>query len=175
MRQWPLGSLSKAYAAYDNPFWRANGCSGEALSDTGPVFITFDVSPVGPNETADGPGVLLGFVDSREFDELPAAQRREQALAGFAALFGDEALTPIDYPRSLLGRRAVRPGRAHRGGATRVVEQRRAVATPAGRRRSSGRAPRPPTSGPGSSTARCAPGRRAATEVGTDGAHLTTN
>ncbi len=110
MRQWPLGSLSKAYAAYDNPFWRANGCSGEALSDTGPVFITFDVSPVGPNETADGPGVLLGFVDSREFDELPAAQRREQALAGFAALFGDEALTPIDYLDHSWGAEPFGPG-----------------------------------------------------------------
>ena len=110
MRQWPQGSLSKAYAAYDTPFWRANGCSGEALSDTGPVFITFDVSPVGPNETADGPGVLLGFVDAREFDDLPAERRRERALAGFAALFGDEALTPIDYLDHSWGTEPFAPG-----------------------------------------------------------------
>ncbi|WKG05296.1 flavin monoamine oxidase family protein [Mycolicibacterium sp. HK-90] len=89
---WPQGNLSKAYAAYERPFWRANGCSGEALSDEGPVFITFDVSP-----GDSGPGILLGFTDARTFDRLPPAQRREQALAGFATLFGDAALEPIDY------------------------------------------------------------------------------
>lgn len=89
---WPQGNLSKAYAAYPTPFWRAGGCSGEALSDEGPVFITFDVSPSG-----DGPGILLGFTDAAEFDELPAAERRARALAGFATLFGDRARNPIDY------------------------------------------------------------------------------
>nr|WP_090345309.1 flavin monoamine oxidase family protein [Mycolicibacterium malmesburyense]CRL77558.1 monoamine oxidase [Mycolicibacterium malmesburyense] len=91
-QHWPQGNLSKAYAAYETPFWRAKGLSGEALSDEGPVFITFDVSP-----SEDGPGVLLGFVDARSFDSLPPAQRRERALSGFAALFGDAALDPIDY------------------------------------------------------------------------------
>lgn len=89
---WPQGNLSKAYAAYDTPFWRTNGCSGEALSDEGPVFITFDVSP-----GDGGPGILLGFTDARTFDRLPPAQRREQALSGFATLFGDAALQPVDY------------------------------------------------------------------------------
>lgn len=91
-QHWPQGNLSKAYVAYETPFWRANGCSGEALSDEGPVFITFDVSP-----GDDGPGILLGFTDARTFDPLPAADRRDRALAGFAALFGDAALEPIDY------------------------------------------------------------------------------
>ncbi|WP_232374757.1 flavin monoamine oxidase family protein [Mycolicibacterium mengxianglii] len=91
--RWPQGSLSKAYAVYDTAFWRADGRSGQALSDSGPVFITFDVSPPGH----DGPGVLLGFVDARGFDDLSAPQRRAQALAGFAALFGDTARHPLDY------------------------------------------------------------------------------
>ena len=94
-QHWPQGNLSKAYAAYETPFWRANGCSGEALSDEGPVFITFDVSP--GDSDAQGPGVLLGFTDSRTFDPLPPADRRDRALKGFAALFGDAALHPIDY------------------------------------------------------------------------------
>ncbi|MET0705137.1 MAG: flavin monoamine oxidase family protein [Mycobacterium sp.] len=96
IRRWPQGKLSKAYAAYGTPFWRTNGQSGEALSDTGPVFITFDVSPNSP-DGRPGPGVLLGFVDARDFDTLPDEQRRERALAGFATLFGDAALTPVDY------------------------------------------------------------------------------
>lgn len=94
-QHWPQGNLSKAYAAYETPFWRANGCSGEALSDEGPVFITFDVSP--GDSDVHGPGVLLGFTDSRTFDQLPPAERRDRALTGFAALFGDAALHPIDY------------------------------------------------------------------------------
>lgn len=91
-QRWPQGRLSKAYAAYSTPFWRAGGFSGEALSDEGPVFITFDVSP-----HDDGPGVLLGFVDARTFDALPADERRRRALACFESLFGEEALKPLDY------------------------------------------------------------------------------
>jgi monoamine oxidase len=89
---WPQGMLSKAYAAYDTPFWRADGRSGEALSDDGPVFITFDVSP-----DENGPGILLGFTDARTFDPLSPDRRRDKALHGFAKLFGDAALKPIDY------------------------------------------------------------------------------
>jgi len=89
---WPQGNLSKAYVAYEKPFWRTNGCSGEALSDEGPVFITFDVSP-----SDDGPGILLGFADARTFDNLAPEVRRERALACFTTLFGDQAAHPIDY------------------------------------------------------------------------------
>jgi monoamine oxidase len=104
-QHWPQGNLSKAYAAYETPFWRAKGLSGEALSDEGPVFITFDCSP-----GDGGPGILLGFTDSRTFDPLPPAQRREQALSGFARLFGDAALTPIDYLDHCWGAEPFAPG-----------------------------------------------------------------
>jgi monoamine oxidase len=102
---WPQGSLSKAYAAYDTPFWRRNGCSGEALSDEGPVFLTFDVSP-----SDTGPGILLGFTDARTFDTMPPARRRDRALAGFATLFGDPALNPIDYVDHCWGTEEFAPG-----------------------------------------------------------------
>ncbi len=105
---WPQGMLSKAYAVYDTPFWRANGCSGEALSDEGPVFITFDVSP--GEDIQDGPGILLGFVDARNFDALAPEVRRERALAGFATLFGDKAAHPIDYLDHCWGTEAFAPG-----------------------------------------------------------------
>lgn len=104
-RHWPQGRLSKAYAAYSTPFWRANGLSGQALSDQGPVFITFDVSP-----HADGPGILMGFVDAREFDSLPADQRRRDALRSFATLFGDDALKPLDYVDHRWGAEEFAPG-----------------------------------------------------------------
>lgn len=103
--RWPQGRLSKAFAAYETPFWRANGFSGQALSDRGPVFITFDVSPDG-----DGPGILMGFVDARAFDSLPTDQRRRDALRCFASLFGDAALTPLDYTDYRWGTEAFAPG-----------------------------------------------------------------
>ncbi|WP_167104917.1 flavin monoamine oxidase family protein [Mycobacterium sp. DL592] len=104
-QRWPQGALSKAYAVYPRPFWRTAGHSGQALSDEGPVFITFDVSPGG-----DGPGVLLGFVDSRGFDALPPEQRRDKAVKGFAGLFGVEAENPIDYLDHCWGAETFAPG-----------------------------------------------------------------
>ena len=104
-KNWPQGNLSKAYAAYDKPFWRTEGRSGEALSDDGSVFITFDVSP-----GDDGPGVLLGFTDSRTFDPLPVDARRQHALDCFATLFGDAARTPIDYVDHCWGAEPFAPG-----------------------------------------------------------------
>lgn len=104
-QRWPQGALSKAYAAYARPFWRDKSLSGQALSDQGPVFITFDVSP-----GDDGPGVLLGFVDSRGFDALAPDQRRQQALAGFAALFGPDAENPIEYLDHCWGAETFAPG-----------------------------------------------------------------
>ena len=104
-QRWPLGALTKSYAAYPTPFWRAKGLSGQALSDQGPVFITFDVTP-GP----DGPGILLGFTDARHFDRLDAALRREEALGCFAALFGDEARQPLDFVDQRWGAETFAPG-----------------------------------------------------------------
>jgi monoamine oxidase len=104
-RRWRQGNLSKAYVAYDTPFWRADGRSGEALSDDGPVFITFDVSP-----SDEGPGILLGFADARTFDPLPADARRQRALECFAELFGDAALEPIDYVDHCWGSEQFAPG-----------------------------------------------------------------
>ena len=102
---WPQGNLSKAYVAYETPFWRTDGCSGEALSDEGPVFITFDVSP-----SDAGPGILLGFTDARTFDPMPAEERRALALDGFATLFGESARHPIDYLDHCWGTEKFAPG-----------------------------------------------------------------
>lgn len=95
-QRWPAGVLSKAYAIYDEPFWRRRDLSGQGLSDTGPVFITFDASPPGDNV----PGVLLGFIGARyarEWDDLPPAERRARALSSFADLFGPRALDATGY------------------------------------------------------------------------------
>ncbi len=76
-QRWPAGVLSKAYAVYERPFWRDHDLSGQGLSDTGPVFITFDAGPA----HAGAPGVLLGFIGgvyAREWDELAPAERAQR-------------------------------------------------------------------------------------------------
>lgn len=94
-QRWPGGVLSKVYAAYERPFWREAGLSGQGLSDRGPVTITFDAGPPG-----EGPGVLLGFIggsDACHWDALGPEQRRECALAGLADLVGEQALRPTGF------------------------------------------------------------------------------
>ncbi|MET0305102.1 MAG: FAD-dependent oxidoreductase [Solirubrobacterales bacterium] len=89
------GALTKCMALYEEPFWRGDGLSGEAVTDTGPVTLTFDSSP------RDGSaGVLLGFVggpEARELAALPAAERRAPVLACFERLYGPRAAQPLDY------------------------------------------------------------------------------
>jgi monoamine oxidase len=88
-RRMPGGWLIKVAAVYDEPFWRAEGLSGEAVSVTGPVTVAFDNSP-----PAGTPGVLTGFVggaDAPDYAALPGGERRSAALAGFARLFGPRA------------------------------------------------------------------------------------
>ncbi|MEJ6555056.1 FAD-dependent oxidoreductase [Microbacterium esteraromaticum] len=88
---WRLGGLSKAYVAYDKPFWREAGISGEAISDKGAVFITFDVGP------EDGPGILLGFCDPVQFDGFDAEHRRTRIIEQMVEMYGPQAKQPIDY------------------------------------------------------------------------------
>ena len=91
----PQGSVIKCMAIYDEPFWRADGLSGQATSDTGPAKIVFDNSP------PDGsPGVLLGFLEgerARVIGRLPAEERRQAIIGGLTRLFGPKASKPADF------------------------------------------------------------------------------
>jgi len=89
------GALTKCMAVYDEPFWRADGLSGESVTDAGPVTLTFDSSP------RDGSaGVLLGFVggpEARELARMRPAERRAPVLACLERLFGPRAAKPVEY------------------------------------------------------------------------------
>ena len=91
----PMGTLIKAEAIYDKPFWRADGLTGQGLNEDGPISVTFDISP--PDASL---GVLMGFIGgdrARAFQRLPARTRRQQALGGLAEMFGPKALHPKAY------------------------------------------------------------------------------
>lgn len=95
LQRQPMGSVVKVNAIYDAPFWRDQGLSGTATSDTGPIQITYDNSP--PDGT---PGVLVGFMEGNESRKLLGASdadRRAAALESFARYFGDQARSPRAY------------------------------------------------------------------------------
>ncbi len=89
---WTMANLTKCFAVYDEPFWRADGLTGEALTDSAPGGLTFDVSP--PDASC---GILVGFAggdDARQLESLSEAEGREAILKGFARLYGNRALKP---------------------------------------------------------------------------------
>jgi monoamine oxidase len=91
----PMGSLMKAEAVYDKPFWRDGGFTGQAISDEGPVKVTFDNSP--PDGSV---GVLMGFIggtEARQLTQKSPAEQQAAALGSFAKYFGDQAKSPRDY------------------------------------------------------------------------------
>ncbi|MFI6896409.1 flavin monoamine oxidase family protein [Streptomyces sp. NPDC050256] len=91
----PMGSVGKAIAVYDTPFWRADGLNGQVVSDSGAVRSTFDNSP------PDGSyGALMGFIESDEMRGLNGATEAEVravVLKDFATYFGDRAKTPTGF------------------------------------------------------------------------------
>ncbi|MBZ5738229.1 flavin monoamine oxidase family protein [Nocardioides mangrovi] len=91
----PAGTVAKTFAAYPTPFWRDQGLNGQVASDTGPVKVTFDVSP------PDGEiGILLGFVEggeARRWQRLPEADRRRAVIDAFVTYLGPRAAHPTAY------------------------------------------------------------------------------
>jgi monoamine oxidase len=90
-----MGSVIKAHAIYEFPFWRDGGLSGRAVGDEGPLKVVFDSTPL-----SGRPGVLVSFFegnDARVFGALSVEDRRQAALACLTRYFGDRAAKAIDY------------------------------------------------------------------------------
>jgi monoamine oxidase len=95
LQRFPAGTVYKCMAIYDEPFWRKDGLTGQATSDTGPCKITFDNTP--PDAS---PGVMLGFIEGQEarrWEGRPAEERRKAVLECFARYYGDRARSPVAY------------------------------------------------------------------------------
>ena len=94
-RRMQLGTLAKCFAVYDEPFWRADGLSGQALKVGGTVKEMFDNSP--PDGT---PGILMGFMGGpawRANATLSPEARKANVLADFTEAYGARAANPNDY------------------------------------------------------------------------------
>jgi len=95
LRHLDMGELMKCDAIYATPFWRAAGLNGFGINDAGAARAVFDNTP-----PTGGPGVLLAFVGGstwRTYGPMSKDARRAAVLQGFAAMFGEQALHPIDY------------------------------------------------------------------------------
>jgi monoamine oxidase len=90
-----MGHLIKSEAVYPTPFWRAEGLSGQGVSDEGIASVPFDNSP--PDGSV---GVLFAFTGGRAADRLArlsAAERRRQVLQRFREYVGNQALSPTQF------------------------------------------------------------------------------
>jgi len=91
----PLGAVFKIALVYDEPFWRADGLSGQSFAPGSPANLTIDSC------TDTGrPGVLTVITEgpeARRIGQLTEPERRRAVLDAVAERFGDKALSPVDY------------------------------------------------------------------------------
>jgi monoamine oxidase len=95
LQHMPPGSVIKINVLYDEPFWRADGLTGQVAGDRSPIKFTFDNTP-----PSGAPGVLVCFLEgdgARVFGRLDADERRRAVLASLAGYFGPRAAEPVDF------------------------------------------------------------------------------
>jgi putrescine oxidase len=89
------GHTNKVLAVYEEPFWRADGLSGQGFSPYSIVRELYDNTP-----PTGRPGVLCTFLSGETADRtarLSPEERRTAVLEGIAAYVGQAALAAIDY------------------------------------------------------------------------------
>ncbi|MFT3661638.1 MAG: FAD-dependent oxidoreductase [Gordonia sp. (in: high G+C Gram-positive bacteria)] len=84
-----MGDMVKAVAVYDDPFWRAQGLAGSAMSHVGPFREFHDHS--GPEET---PGAIFGFAQSASVVGRSDSRIGRMFLTQLRTLFGAMAAEP---------------------------------------------------------------------------------
>ena len=91
----PSGAVYKINIVYDEPFWRADGLSGQSAAPGTPAPVTIDACT-----DAGTPGVLCVIVEgptARQLCGLDDRQRRTVVLGELADRFGAKARSPVDY------------------------------------------------------------------------------
>ncbi|MGO9559894.1 MAG: flavin monoamine oxidase family protein [Acidimicrobiales bacterium] len=86
------GSETKTMLVYDDPFWRAEGFSGQTAEPGSAAEVTLDATPA-----AGTPGVLASFTFGRvaeRLDALDPAERRQAVLDALGARLGPRAASP---------------------------------------------------------------------------------
>ena len=95
LRRYVPGAVIKTIISYDEPFWRADGLTGETVAPASPVPVTIDQSP-----RSASPGVLTSFAigpNALRLAGLSAEERREEWLKELSKRLGPRARTPSAY------------------------------------------------------------------------------
>ena len=104
----PMGAVIKCFAVYDEPFWRAEGLSGSAVSADGPAHA--DLRQLAPRRRARDPGRLpRGPLGARARAGSSEAERRAAVLGEPGPHVRPARRAPGALPRQELGRRGVEP------------------------------------------------------------------
>jgi monoamine oxidase len=87
-----MAAHAKFVAVYDQPFWRQQGLSGSASSQTGPLVEIHDASAI------EGKAALFGFVGVNAAARQTAGRETliKVILSQLTALFGQQAEKPVD-------------------------------------------------------------------------------
>jgi monoamine oxidase len=89
------GPETKTLVVYDEPFWRADGFSGQSSEPGSAAEVTLDATPA-----SGRPGVIASFTFghvAERVDALDAAERRRAVLDALTARFGRRAATPVEF------------------------------------------------------------------------------
>jgi monoamine oxidase len=95
LQRMPLGAVFKIALVYDEPWWRADGLSGQSFGAGGAVSLTIDSC----TDTAS-PGMLTVITEgpeARKLCNLTDEERKKAVIDGVVERFGEKARTPIDY------------------------------------------------------------------------------
>jgi monoamine oxidase len=95
LRRYVPGAVIKTIVSYDEPFWRADGLTGETVAPASPVPVTIDQSP-----RSASPGVLTSFAigpKALRLASLSPEERRAEWLKELARRLGPKARTPSAY------------------------------------------------------------------------------
>jgi monoamine oxidase len=89
------GKETKTIIAYDEPFWRAAGFSGQTAEPRSAAEVTIDASP-----QSGARGVIASFTFgpvAERLDAMAAADRRSAVLDALSARLGPKAASPAEF------------------------------------------------------------------------------
>ncbi|SPM35414.1 Monoamine oxidase [Mycobacterium rhizamassiliense] len=89
------GAVIKTSVFYDEPFWRADGLSGQSAKPNSPATLTIDAC----TDTGD-PGIMCAITEgpaARALTKLDEAERRALTIAELVDRFGSKAKAPVEF------------------------------------------------------------------------------
>src|SRR6185437_7787689 len=94
-RRMPSGAVVKISVVYDEPFWRADGLSGQSAAPGTPATLTIDAC----TDTGN-PGIMCVITEgpaARQLTQLDEAERRAAVIGELIDRLGSKAANPLEY------------------------------------------------------------------------------